>query len=274
MNAGNYHGLCPIDINYLIILSMKTIGKTALLLLAMGISSVLFVQCSKENVAEPVNESSTASASLYSAEAGLEPGQSTIPTVEGILEPYACIYTFPVEELSAEETEALNLMREEELLARDVYVALYAKYHIPVFNNISKSENQHTGAIKALLDKYELPDIAENHTAGVFVNQDLQSLYNALIAQGLVSINNALTVGATIEDMDIKDLINLVENKVDNADLEFVFNELHRGSRNHLRSFNLLLTKRGITYVPQFISPEYFNEIISTPHERGSGCPN
>lgn len=235
---------------------------------------MLFVQCSKENVAQPANESSVTSSSLYSAEAGLEPGQTTIPVTEGLLQPYACIYTFPVEELSADEIEALNLMREEELLARDVYVAMYAKYHIPIFNNISKSENHHTGAIKALLDKYELPDIAENHTAGVFVNQDLQSLYNALIAQGLVSINDALTVGATIEDMDIQDLINLVEDKVDNADIEFVFNELQRGSRNHLRSFNLLLTKRGITYVPQFISLEYFNEIISTPHETGSGCPN
>jgi hypothetical protein len=253
---------------------MKTIGKTALIILAMGISSVLFVQCSKENVAEPVNESSIANTSLYSAEAGNEAGQTTTLTTDGLLQPYACIYTFPAEELSVDETDALNLMREEELLAKDVYVALYAKYHIPIFNNISKSENQHTGAIKALLDKYELPDIAENHTAGVFVNQDLQSLYNALIAQGMVSINGALTVGATIEDMDIQDLINIVENKVDNADIEFVFNELHRGSRNHLRSFNLLLTKRGITYVPQFISPEYFNEIISTPHETGSGCPN
>jgi len=252
---------------------MKTFGMTALLMLVMGLSSVVLVQCTKENIAQPVNESSITSSSLYSTEAGLEPGQTNVAN-EGLVQPYACIYTFPSEELSAGEIEALNLMREEELLARDVYVTMYAKYHIPIFNNISKSENHHTGAIKALLDKYELPDIAENHTAGVFVNQDLQALYNALITQGLVSLNEALTAGATIEDMDIQDLINLVDDTVDNADIEFVFNELQRGSRNHLRSFNMLLSKRGITYVPQFISLEYFNEIISSPHETGSGCPN
>jgi hypothetical protein len=185
-----------------------------------------------------------------------------------------CINSIPAESLTQAEIDALTTMREEELLAHDVYVEFYALYKMPIFNNISQSETQHTLAIKALLLKYELPDPAIDHVAGVFVNSDLQSLYTALVAQGSVSLNAGLTVGATIEDLDINDLHNHIAIDIDNQDILFVFGNLEKGSRNHLRSFYTPLKKRGITYVPQFISQEYFNQIVTTPQETGSGpCP-
>jgi hypothetical protein len=185
-----------------------------------------------------------------------------------------CINSIPAESLTQAEIDALTTMREEELLAHDVYIQLYALYKMPIFNNISQSETQHTLAIKTLLLKYDLPDPAIDHVAGVFVNTDLQALYTALVAQGSGSLNAGLTVGATIEDLDINDLHNHIAIDIDNQDIFFVFGNLEKGSRNHLRSFYTLLKKRVITYVPQFISPEYFNQIVTTPHETGSGpCP-
>ena len=47
---------------------------------------------------------------------------------------------------------------------------------------------------------------------------------------------DALIVGATVEDLDIKDLIDLL-NKTDNPDIILVYNNLNKGSRNHLRAF-------------------------------------
>jgi hypothetical protein len=188
---------------------------------------------------------------------------------------YDCITSLPLEPLSASEISSLNEMREEELLAHDVYVALYALYKMPVFNNISKAETQHADAVKTLLLKYSLSDPAVNHVSGVFVNANLQTLYTSLIAQGKASLNAGLTVGATIEDLDINDLHNHILTDVDNRDILFVYGNLEKGSRNHLRSFYALLKVRKIIYVPQFISSTYFNEIISTKHEIGSVvCPN
>ncbi len=177
----------------------------------------------------------------------------------------------PIETLSQAETDALLLMREEELLARDVYTRLYTVYSMPVFKNISKSEQQHSDVILSLLNRYNLADPAANHQPGIFVNQDLQALYTALVAQGEISRIEALKVGATIEDLDIRDLMDLVE-EADNQDILMVFANLTKGSRNHLRSFSKLLLRSGITYVPQYISPELYQWIITTPHERG--CVN
>jgi hypothetical protein len=64
--------------------------------------------------------------------------------------------------LSAAETSALIYVREEEKLAHDVYVTLYTQWGLPVFQNISRSEQTHTDAIKDLLDRYGLPDPAAN----------------------------------------------------------------------------------------------------------------
>ncbi len=49
---------------------------------------------------------------------------------------YSCIDSLPYEELSDEEIEALMLMREEEYLAHDVYLAFSEIYTKPVFTNI------------------------------------------------------------------------------------------------------------------------------------------
>jgi hypothetical protein len=55
--------------------------------------------------------------------------------------------------LDADEKNALITMREEEKLAHDVYVTLYAEWGLPIFQNISQSEQTHTEAVKALIDR-------------------------------------------------------------------------------------------------------------------------
>ncbi|MBG0781229.1 MAG: DUF2202 domain-containing protein [Bacteroidales bacterium] len=185
--------------------------------------------------------------------------------------------SLPAEAISESELNTLKFVREEEFLAHDVYVALYEQFNIPVFNNISKSESFHTNMILALLQKYDIDDPAADHQPGVFVNTDLQEYYDQLIALGSTSVNDAIIVGATIEDLDIADIQTHLEEDVDNEDITFVLTQLSKGSRNHLRAFNAHLVFRDITYNAQFISQEYYDEIVLSDWEVGGGicgvCP-
>jgi hypothetical protein len=174
-------------------------------------------------------------------------------------------------ELSAAESAALTYMREEEKLAHDVYIVLYEKWGLRVFQNISQSEQTHTEAVKALLDRYGLPDPASS-SAGVFANPDLQTLYNDLVARGSQSLAEAVKVGAAIEEIDILDLEKRLAG-TDNADIQQVFNNLLNGSYNHLRAFSSNLSAQaGETYQPQYLSLETYQSIIgSGSATRGNG---
>ncbi|MBK7871984.1 MAG: DUF2202 domain-containing protein [Saprospiraceae bacterium] len=182
---------------------------------------------------------------------------------------YQDLNNFPKQTLSDTEKASLAFMREEELLARDIYTELYKRYSLPVFNNIANSEQTHTEAVLVLLERYELDDPAENHTTGIFVDQTLQTLYNTLLARGLENEVEALKVGALVEEVDIKDLKIQLAEKVDNQDIIYVYENLMKGSRNHLRAFVKNLKFRGVTYVPEVLSQGDYDAIINGDMERG-----
>ena len=176
---------------------------------------------------------------------------------------------YSIEDLSDEEIAGLLLMREEEKLARDVYLELYDIWGQQIFSNIASSEETHTQAVLSLIEKYDLTDPVVDDSRGVFANSDLQTLYNNLVQQGSNSLVEALKVGATVEDLDIKDLQEL--NAVsDNQDITAVYNNLEKGSRNHLRSFTSVLESRGETYTAQYVSEEEYNSIVSQDLETGT----
>ena len=139
------------------------------------------------------------------------------------------------------------LMREEEKLARDVYTALYEVWNYPVFSNIAQSEQQHMDAIGVLFERYDLVDPVGDNAAGVFESETLQTLYDELVAEGRQSLVGALTVGAKIEDLDIADLVEKIEES-DNEDIDLIYQNLLRGSENHMSAFTSLLERQNVTY--------------------------
>lgn len=179
------------------------------------------------------------------------------------------IANLPMETLSTEERAGLIMMREEEKLAHDVYITLYEKWGVNAFNNIAKSELTHTESVRYLLEKYDIEDPVKENTVGVFSSQVFSDLYNELVSKGEESLVSALMVGATIEDLDIKDL-NELSAKVDNQDILEIYANLNRGSRNHLRSFSRQLAKQGETYSAQYLSQEEINDILNSSQERGN----
>lgn len=177
--------------------------------------------------------------------------------------------TFPLGAPTREEIAGLERMREEELLARDVYVALGERWGTKVFTNISSAEQTHTDAVKALLDRHAAVDPAADHTPGTFADPELQSLYTSLVDQGNGSLVAALTVGATVEDLDLADL---AARATTTPDIAWVYANLSRGSRNHLRAFVEQLDRNGVDYTPSHITENEFESIISGEMERGPGA--
>ena len=144
--------------------------------------------------------------------------------------------------LSADEISWLTHMREEEKVARDVYLRMYDNYKAPVFKNIAISEQRHMDAIKKLLDTYSVPDPAAGKGIGEFTNPDLQKLYDDLIVQGSISKVEAFKVGIIIEETDIEDL-NKAIAAARHDDIITVYNNLLLGSCNHLDAFESQLAK-------------------------------
>lgn len=178
------------------------------------------------------------------------------------------IENIPSSELTEDEIAGLIQMREEEKLARDVYSFLGQKWNLQILSNIAGSEQTHTDSVKVLLDRYGIEDPVKDDTVGVFTSLVMTDLYTNLVKQGEASALDALIVGATIEDLDICDLSELLL-ETDNSDIITVYNNLQKGSSNHLRAFINQIDNKGGSYSPQYISKEEFNSIISTAQEKG-----
>ena len=159
------------------------------------------------------------------------------------------------------EADALLYMREEEKLAHDVYVVLYDLWGLPIFDNISNSESQHMDAVLQALEARGLADPAAGNGLGEFTDPELQALYDILVAQGSQSAVAALTVGATIEDVDIADLQEALQTA--NADdVRWIFENLLRGSENHIRAFVRNLERYGESYEPQYVDADYYESVV------------
>jgi hypothetical protein len=107
---------------------------------------------------------------------------------------------------------------------------------------------------------------------GQFSNPEIQDLYNKLVEKGS-TIEEALAVGAYIEEYDIADLAKLIE-ETQNADIKTVYSNLLKGSENHLRAFVRSLTVRKVEYVPQILSEENYAAILAGKNQSGKGQGN
>ena len=175
--------------------------------------------------------------------------------------------------LSSSETSGILLMREEEKLARDVYLTLYDKWGLRTFSNIAGAESTHMDAMGLLIERYNLEDPIKSDTIGVFTNPEMQKLYTTLVAQGSKSLADALKVGATIEDLDIYDLERLIADS-DNDDVKIAYQNLLKGSRNHMRSFGMQLERNGVDYSAQYITDADMSKILNSNTERGTVISN
>jgi hypothetical protein len=168
--------------------------------------------------------------------------------------------------LSAAEQADLLLMREEEKIARDVYLRLYDRWGLRPFANISGSEQAHMDMILLLLDRHGMTDPVRGLDVGVFHDPQMQTLHDDLLARGLKSETDAILVGLLIEELDIADL-RAATRRTEQPEIQAVYAELERGSRNHLRAFYRWMENFGAQYTPAHLSAEDFLAVAHSGHE-------
>jgi hypothetical protein len=189
--------------------------------------------------------------------------------------------------LDTNEQTHLIFMREEEKLARDVYIMLSTLYpDSPVFGNIDDSEQRHTDAVKDKLHQYNIEDPNTNDNVGVFTGEDygwyFTEKYQELLARGALSEFDALYVGAFIEELDMLDINQcpkvIVETHpdiddvsecgkvyTDNADIQRLYENLLEGSESHLAAYVRMIEAvlgEG-SYQAQVLTQEQVDSILA-----------
>lgn len=152
-----------------------------------------------------------------------------------------CTATCPaVTPLTAEETQTLAHMREEEKLARDVYRFLNEKWQLAAFDRIAQAEEQHFQSVGALLARYSIADPSKEDVPGVYTDPKFTALYAELTAKGAASLKAALEVGVAIEVLDIGDLASAIKETT-KFDVRRVYSNLMNASLNHQEAFEMNL---------------------------------
>jgi hypothetical protein len=175
--------------------------------------------------------------------------------------------TDETDELTESDIAGLLWMREEEQLAHDVYTALGADWGLQIFDNIAASESTHIELVTALLERFGIEDPLAGAPAGTFTIPALQELYDELVDDGRNSLIDALEVGALIEEIDI---VDLRAQATAITDIRTTYDQLERGSRNHLRAFTAQLAARDVVYEPTRLDDAAYDEIVSGAMERGT----
>ena len=222
-------------------------------LLVFTFTALLLVSCASAPVQENAPDPEVAyNAEVAEIESNPESGHSAETITDG-----------DIAGLTDEEISGIVFMREEEKLARDVYLQLAELWGMNIFQNIAGSEDTHMGAVLTLIEMADVEDPVEGFGQGEFLNQDLQELYYDLVAKGSQSLAEALLVGGAIEEIDILDL-QMYLAETDDGSIREVYQNLLQGSINHLNSFVRTYERQtGNEYQPQFLTEEAFQELIN-----------
>ena len=132
--------------------------------------------------------------------------------------------------------ELLTFIVQEEKLAHDLYVQLASTSGAQQFQNVLNSESTHISLVQGLLTTYNIVDPTVGLAEGEFVNQDLQALYDSLLASGSVDRAGAIAAGIAVEEKDIADIEVMLASDLP-SDVVSVLERLLSGSQNHLAAF-------------------------------------
>ena len=168
---------------------------------------------------------------------------------------------YPSDPLSKVEVESLAFMREQEQLMHDVYAANAGLWSVDTFAWVAEGEASHSAAVKVLIERYHQADPLDGLTHGHFKTPAFQNLHDSLVAASRLSPIEALTVAVEVQELGIRDLSDQ-RDKIDNADILMVYDNLLDASQGHLLASMKVLTANGGQYVPKYIPQDTFDTLM------------
>lgn len=169
--------------------------------------------------------------------------------------------------LTADEIEFLYAIREDEKVARDLYLAFSAKYpKVTQISKIATAESSHIACVEAVLDYYEIeyPALGAN---GVFEDATRQAFYNELVDKSSTLIEASSTM-ALVEEETIF-AYKSVQGQIANANISLIVTNMIKASSNHLRATVRHIKALGGNYVPSYLTTEEFDTIIKSAFQGG-----
>ena len=174
--------------------------------------------------------------------------------------------TIPESNMTASEREDALYLQEAEKAERDINEELAdQRQTVTVFRSIADIVTVAMTADNVILERYNLPN-PEKQAVGKFTSPKLQRMYDDAVSAGSLSVTGAITASMKYDDLHIADLMSAI-GRTDNDDLKFIYEQELALSRNNMRLLHDTLKEYGGTYVPTYITPAYYNEIITTPAE-------
>ncbi|MFK5938258.1 MAG: DUF2202 domain-containing protein [Sulfurimonas sp.] len=169
--------------------------------------------------------------------------------------------TYTLQSLTDYQKYSLAYMWNEERLAHDIYLNLYAINPVTQLERIAtNSETVHIDLVKDLVEAYDinitnLVDYKEHYSqaeleampSGIYGIPAIQDLYDELYAYGVASSQTSLEVGCKVEVVDVNDLDIYITQADTNEALIDTFNILRNGSYQHYWAFDSGLKNLGIT---------------------------
>jgi hypothetical protein len=173
--------------------------------------------------------------------------------------------------------QSLAYMYDEERLAKELYLAIYAKQPVKQLYNIaSRAEGRHIDAVNTLAQKYGVATPPQQ--TGRYQHPEIQNLFNELYSKGIRSQRDALEVGCMAEVVDIDDLNKYIgqAQQANAQDVLQTFTFLRKGSYNHYWAFDKGLKKLGVSngccsLGQQYCHSEYPKKERGQGHGEGQG---
>jgi hypothetical protein len=165
---------------------------------------------------------------------------------------------------------------ELEKVAMDYYDAMYDKWEMVAFRNLSRSERRHMECMELVINEIGDNKMIDLQGVGKFKHTDLQRLYDDVIKLGMESLNKAFIASANLEEKNIKDVEELITLS-DNEEVNLSLNNLLETSKCHLNVVVCQLKNKGVGYKPVLLTiSEYINCLETTPGDinaKLTDCP-
>ena len=176
------------------------------------------------------------------------------------------------ENLTKKEKWALLFILEEEKMIRDLSYNFSDKYEDKIFEDIYKAENSHIDPVQKIVRDYNLDDPSSKKDVGEFHNPQIRMIYDELLKQGQKDKVSAYK--ALLQALE-RNISNLNENidKTDKDGILFLFRNLRRSSKNHMKSLLNKINSQGENYQPAHLSKPKLNSIKESEIDSGTWWP-